>query len=148
MINKLKGLHPSTRTRDPETGFTLLEVMIVCAITLILFTMAVPILVAHKQAVLRLSVEEDVRDGVKSATAYFRAYPNSPEIEFASPSCEGGVKKVERLLATTGSNQTCLSIWGTPTDFYVRASNTSVDGYIQYSVNTLKYERTGDFSNR
>lgn len=147
MTNRLHALRSRTllRPKQNEEGFTLIEFMIVATVILILAMMAAPVLTSFGQLRLTGPVEKDVRSAADRAATYFTRYPNSQEITTATPACEGGAKNVQGLLITVSANNNCISVWGTPTDFYVRGTNPNLAGEFLYSSKEQKYTRSGVF---
>lgn len=147
MTNRTTKLKSFRQIRNEE-GFSLVEVMVAVAIMMILATVFLPALVADAHLRLLKPVEEDVRNAANNAATYFTRYPSSPEIVTATPACEGGAKNITGLLITVSSNSTCLSVWGTPSDFYVRGTHPALEGEYLYSSKEQKYTRTGVFAKK
>ena len=147
MTNRLRRLRSRTvlRPEQNEEGFSLVELMVSVTILFILAAMTLPALLANEQTRIVAPIEADVRSAADRAATYFTRYPNSAEILTATPACDGGAKNIQGLIITVSGNNTCISAWGTPSDFYVRGTNPAVTGEFLYSSKEQKYTRSGAF---
>ena len=136
-------------SQPTEEGFELVGMMVTLTIMTILAMAAAPLLLANASIRAQQPVDEDVRNAVSQAATYFTNYPASPAILTATPACEGGARNITGLIVTVSSNQTCVSVWGSPsspTGFFVRGTHPSLKGEIVYSSQEQKYIRTGAFT--
>jgi len=98
--------HAVTRDREPEAGFTLIELMMVVLIIAILIAVLIPTFVGAKRRAQDRAMQSSIRNALTAAKVVYSEHGDYTQATVAGlASAEPGISFVDAATAPSGQNQ-------------------------------------------
>ena len=118
--------HAVTRDREPEAGFTLIELMMVVLIIAILIAVLIPTFVGAKQRAQDRAMQSSIRNALTAAKVVYSEHGDYTQATVAGlAAAEPGISFVDATTAPSGPNQVSVEPVSTT---YFRVAGQSRSG--------------------
>ncbi len=122
----MENPHAASRDRQPEAGFTLIELMVVVLIIAILIAVLIPTFIGAKQRAQDRAVQSSIRNALTAAkVVYSERGDYTPATVAGLSAAEPGIKFVDAATTPNGQNQVSVEPVSAS---YFRAAGQSLSG--------------------
>lgn len=99
-----------------ESGFTLVELLVVILIIGILAAIAIPVFLNQRKAAVDATAKSDMKNAITATQQYYNSNPNAPKVDLPS---------MQKLMSKDANTR--ITFTGTSADYCIEVRNTNGD---------------------